>query len=52
MTLDKRTHKDNSRSTLLTACPVDRCEREFKEPAGASRRVHLLNEHDPEDFNL
>lgn len=52
MTLEKRQQKSRNQSSVLVACPVDGCEREFEEPAGAGRRFHLLDDHDPEDFNL
>lgn len=52
MTIQRNQHKHGSISIELTACPVDGCDREFETPAGASRRVHLLSEHDASDFNL
>lgn len=52
MTLKNTTHNSGSTAVQLTACPVEGCGEEFPEHSGAKRRFHLLQEHDPSDFQL
>lgn len=52
MTIEHTKHKHGSVASKLTECPVDGCHEKFGEPVGLKRRSHLLNDHDPSDFNL
>ena len=52
MTIEHTRHAQGSTAAMLTECPVQGCEETFERDSGNARRVHFLNDHTPEDFNL
>lgn len=52
MTLEHTKQSSGNTSSMLTECPLDDCDATFGANEGWNRRLHYLNDHDPEDFGL